>query len=163
MFVFHSIKELIETLYQNRNLIGFLFSKRRIVVHYDNLLSYMDNDEDKIETLINKNILVRLGNGIELHEDILTFLEKFTDTSEEITVGYIHDLVQNIEENIALYLLENNKEKRFKYLFKVRKELNNVGKNILSNIKVMRRSIENMYVTESNYRIKKQVLENYDK
>ena len=37
MFVFNSIKELLENLYKERELIDFLFNKREKSISYENL------------------------------------------------------------------------------------------------------------------------------
>ncbi len=76
MFAFNSIKDLISPLYREREIIDFLFSKRKNSIKYDNLLEFVNFEEEKLVSLIEKNILIHFGNTIDLNQDILDFLEK---------------------------------------------------------------------------------------
>ncbi len=162
MFVFHSIKELLETLYKERQLIDFLFNKRKTSVSCDDLLEYLDYDQPKLQRLFETSILVRLGNSVELHYELLEFFEKFTDTTEEITVGYINDLFEALQKNLHLYEQEKRPVKKEEYLLKIKRNLRSVGKTILKNVNTLREKVEDVYATESNYSIKKLNLEDYD-
>ena len=162
MFVFHSIKELLETLYKERELIDYLFNKRKSSVSYDDLLSYLEYDQDKLQRLLDSSILVRLGNSLELHHELLDFFEKFTDTTEEITVGYINDLIDALQLNLQLYAQEKRIVKKEEYLLKIKRNLRTVGKTILKNVNTLREKVEDVYATESSYAIKKLSLEDYD-
>lgn len=162
MFVFNSIKELLETLHKDRELIDFLFGKRKVSVNYEDLLQYLDHDHEKLQRLLDTSILVRLGNSIELQDELLDFFEKFTDTTEEINVGYINDLIQALQKNLHLYEEEKRAAKKDEYLLKIKRNLRTVGKTVLKNVNTLRDSIEDVYATESNYSIKKLNLDDYD-
>ena len=163
MFVFNSIKELLETLYNGRKWLDLLFTKRKTSVNYEDLLHYLDDDEqEKLQRLLDTSIVVRSGNSIELHNELLDFFEKFTDTTEEITVGYIDDLIQILEKNLDLYDQEKRAAKKDEYLLKIKRNLRTVGKTILKNVNTLRDKVEDVYATEGNYTIKKLNLDNYD-
>ena len=102
MFAFNSIKDLISTLYKEREIIDFLFSKRKNSVKYDNLLEFVSFEEEKLTSLIEKNILVQFGSTVDLNQDILDFLEKFTDSIEEINYEYTSGLIRILKENIQI-------------------------------------------------------------
>ena len=162
MFVFNSIEELLETLHKNRKLIDFLFGKRKVSISYDELLQYLEYDREKLQRLLDTSILVRLSNSVELQDDLLEFFEKFTDTTEEINVGYINDLILALQKNLRLYEEEKRGAKKDEYLLKIKRNLRTVGKTVLKNVNTLRNGIEDVYATESNYSIKKLNLDDYD-
>ena len=163
MFVFNSIRELIEALYRDRDLIDFLFAKRKIPVNYDDIVEFLDHDHEKLQRLLDTSILTRIGNSIELQDELLEFFEKFTDTTEEITVGYIDDLIQALHKNLRLHEQEKRAAKKGEYLLRIKRNLRTVGKTVLKNVNILRESIEDVYATESAYSIKKLNLDDYDK
>ncbi len=162
MFIFNSIKELIETLHKDRDLIDFLFVKRKVSISYDDLLEYLEQDHEKLQRLLDTSILTRPGNSIELQNELLDFFEKFTDTTEEVNVGYINDLIQALQKNLHLYEEEKRVAKKDEYLLRIKRNLRTVGKTVLKNVNTLRDSIEDVYATESNYAIKKLNLDDYD-
>lgn len=162
MFAFNSIKDLINTLYREREIIDFLFAKRKNSVKYDNLLEFVNFEEEKLTTLIEKNILVQFGNTIDLNQDILEFLEKFTDSIEEINYEYTSGLIRILKENIQNWEIEKRLNKQNEYLLRIKRNIGNVGKDVLRNITTLRSSIEDVFATEKNFGIKKNKLQEYD-
>lgn len=163
MFAFNSIKDLINTLYKEREIIDFLFSKRKNSIKYENLLEFVNFEEEKLVTLIEKNILVQFGNSIDLNQDILDFLEKFTDSIEEINYEYTSGLIRILKENIQNWELEKRSNKQNEYLLKIKRNIGNVGKDVLRNVTTLRGSVEDVFATEKVFSIKKNKLEEYDK
>jgi len=162
MFAFNSIKDLISTLYREREIIDFLFSKRKNVLKYENLLEFVNFEEEKLVTLIEKNVLVQFGNTIDLNRDILDFLEKFTDSIEEINYEYTSGLIRILKENIQNWELEKRPNKQNEYLLKIKRNIGNVGKDVLRNVTTLRGSVEDVFATEKVFSIKKNKLEEYD-
>lgn len=162
MFAFNSIKDLINTLYREREIIDFLFAKRKNSVKYDNLLEFVNFEEEKLTTLIEKNILVQFGNTIDLNQDILEFLEKFTDSIEEINYEYTSGLIRILKENIQNWEIEKRLNKRNEYLLKIKRNIGNVGKDVLRNVTTLRGSVEDVFATEKDFTIKKSKLQEYD-
>lgn len=162
MFAFNSIKDLINTLYKEREIIDFLFSKRKISVKYDILLEFVKFEEEKLTSLIEKNILVQFGNSVDLNQDILDFLEKFTDSIEEINYEYTSGLIRILKENIQNWELEKRPNKQNEYLLKIKRNIGNVGKDVLRNVTSLRGSVEDVFATEKVFSIKKSKLQEYD-
>lgn len=162
MFAFNSIKDLISTLYREREIIDFLFSKRKNSVKYENLLEFINFEEEKLVSLIEKNILIQFGNTIDLNQDILDFLEKFTDSIEEINYEYTSGLIRILKENIQSWELEKKPTKQNEYLLKIKRNIGNVGKDLLRNVSILRGSVEDVFATEKVFSIKKKKLQEYD-
>lgn len=162
MFAFNSIKDLISTLYREREIIDFLFSKRKNSIKYDNLLEFVNFEEEKLVSLIEKNILIQFGNTIDLNQDILDFLEKFTDSIEEINYEYTSGLIRILKENIQNWELEKRPAKQNEYLLKIKRNIGNVGKDVLRNVTTLRGSVEDVFATEKVFSIKKNKLQEYD-
>jgi hypothetical protein len=162
MFAFNSIKDLISTLYKEREIIDFLFSKRKNSVKYDNLLEFVNFEEEKLTSLIEKNILVQFGSTVDLNQDILDFLEKFTDSIEEINYEYTSGLIRILKENIQNWELEKRPNKQNEYLLKIKRNIGNVGKDVLRNVTTLRGSVEDVFATEKVFSIKKNKLQEYD-
>lgn len=162
MFAFNSIKDLISTLYKEREIIDFLFSKRKNSVKYDNLLEFVNFEEEKLTSLIEKNILVQFGSTVDLNQDILDFLEKFTDSIEEINYEYTSGLIRILKENIQNWELEKRPNKQNEYLLKIKRNIGNVGKDVLRNVTTLRGSVEDVFATEKIFSIKKNKLQEYD-
>lgn len=162
MFAFNSIKDLISTLYREREIIDFLFSKRKNSVKYENLLEFINFEEEKLVSLIGKNILIQFGNTIDLNQDILDFLEKFTDSIEEINYEYTSGLIRILKENIQSWELEKKPTKQNEYLLKIKRNIGNVGKDLLRNVSTLRGSVEDVFATEKVFSIKKKKLQEYD-
>lgn len=162
MFAFNSIKDLISTLYREREIIDFLFSKRKNSIKYDNLLEFVNFEEEKLVSLIEKNILIQFGNTIDLNQDILDFFEKFTDSIEEINYEYTSGLIRILKENIQNWELEKRPAKQNEYLLKIKRNIGNVGKDVLRNITTLRGSVEDVFATEKVFSIKKNKLQEYD-
>jgi hypothetical protein len=162
MFAFNSIKDLISTLYREREIIDFLFSKRKNSIKYENLLEFVNFEEEKLVTLIEKNILIQFGNTIDLNEDILDFLEKFTDSIEEINYEYTSGLIRILKENIQNWEIEKRPIKQNEYLLKIKRNIGNVGKDVLRNMTTLRGSVEDVFATEKVFSIKKSKLQEYD-
>jgi hypothetical protein len=162
MFAFNSIKDLISTLYKEREIMDFLFSKRKNSVKYDNLLEFVNFEEEKLTSLIEKNILVQFGSTVDLNQDILDFLEKFTDSIEEINYEYTSGLIRILKENIQNWELEKRPNKQNEYLLKIKRNIGNVGKDVLRNVTTLRGSVEDVFATEKVFSIKKNKLQEYD-
>ncbi|GEM_PF-3290051 len=162
MFVFNSIKELIETLYKERELIDFLFNKREKSISYENLLNYLDDNQEKIQNLLEKSILNQTGNSIELDSRIKDFFENFADTAKEINIEYTDYLIKSLNEKLFLFEEEKRQTKKDEYAHKIKSTIREIAKNIIRNINIIRNSIEDVYATEKNFKIKLFLLNNFD-
>jgi hypothetical protein len=162
MFVFNSIKELIETLHKERELIDFLFNKREKSISYENLLNYLEDNQEKIQNLLEKSILSQTGNSIELDSRIKDFFENFADTTKEINIEYTDYLIKSLNDRLFLFENENKQSKKDEYARKIKSTIREIAKNIIKNINIIRNSIEDVYATEKNFKIKLYLLNNFD-
>lgn len=162
MSQFNSIKELLNTLSRGNKLIAEMFEKRKSPSYrYDYAVELMENNEDIIKLLLNKNIIVQNGAYIELDDQFLNFFEDILEVNEEINTSYINENIQQVKEYATYYLQSNSEAERFKYLRNVKSVLQKIGRSTLRNIVDLNRNIDNAFKTEPNYKIKLTKLENY--
>ncbi|MBN2892444.1 MAG: hypothetical protein JXL97_11300 [Bacteroidales bacterium] len=162
MFIFNKISDLLSTLHKEGKLIDIIFGTQRKSIKYDDLLNY-DYEPQRIDELLQKNILIKSGSYIELNSDLRDFFEKFTDNYKEINTDYTTGIIRDIRENLEYFTNETKSEKKQDYLNKIKRNLRNIGTDILRNINNIRNYHENEIITEQNFRITKIKLENLDK
>jgi hypothetical protein len=156
-----SIKELINTLTQAKDLLVELFEKRKSFLYkYDDAAEVLS--EDKIDVLINKHILRRNGPYIEIDDQYQQFFEQVLEVNEEINTSYINENIQQVKQYISFYLQENNDHRRYTYLKQIKASLRKIGRITLRNVIDLNRNIENTFKTEPNYTIKIAKLEAFD-
>ncbi|MCR4312901.1 MAG: hypothetical protein NUV58_01485 [Candidatus Roizmanbacteria bacterium] len=162
MFAFNSIKELIKTLAWSTELLSEMFEKRKSFAYkYEQAIEILE--ESKVESLIDKEVLRRNGNFIEIDDQFLQFFEQILEVNEEISSSYINENIQQIKQNINYYFQENSESRKYGYLKSVKSALRKVGRIIIRNIVDLNRNIENTFKIEPNYKIKISKLYNYDK
>lgn len=138
-----------------------MFEKRKSVYRYDYAVELMDNNEDIIRLLLDKDVIVQNGAYLELNDQFLNFFEDILEVNEEINISYINEHIQQIKEYADYYLKSNSDSERFKYLRGVKSVLQKIGRSTLRNIIDLNRNIDNAFKTEPNYKIKLTKLENY--
>ncbi len=164
MNTFSNLKELIQTLYRERELLSDMFQKRKqLNYNYDLALKSVDDNEEKIAALIKYSILRQNGNTLEIDDLFLQFFEQVLGVNEEINASYINENIQTIKENIIYYLSENNETRKYNYLRLIKTILRKVGNSALRNIVDLKRNVEIAFKNEPNYKIKKAKLEHLDK
>lgn len=161
MYAFTSIKDLITTMSWSKELLGEMFEKRKSLAysyeHASNLL-----EEDKLEKLIELEVLRRNGPLLEIDSQFLQFFEQILAVNEEISTATIHENVQLIKQNINFYLQETHSQRKYGYLKAVKSLLRKIGQMTLRNIVDLNRNIDNTFKTEPHYKIKISKLGNYD-
>ena len=164
MNTFSNLKELIQTLYRERELLSDMFQKRKqLNYNYDLALKSVDDNDEKIAALIKYSILRQNGNSLEIDDLFLQFFEQVLGVNEEINASYINENIQTIKENIIYYLSENNETRKYNYLRLIKTILRKVGNSALRNIVDLKRNVEIAFKNEPNYKIKKAKLEHLDK
>lgn len=74
MSSFQSIQELIRGLQKGSALLNDMFLKRKaIAIKYDDALEALGGDENRLQFLIQNEILCQIGNKLELEEIYLRF------------------------------------------------------------------------------------------
>lgn len=161
MYVFHSIKELLNALVIGKELLGEMFGKRKSFDYrYDQAVELIE--ESKVISLIEKGIIIKNGLYLEIEDQLFAFFEQILDVNEEINIFYINEHITLLKENIDYYLTENSENRKYKYLKSIKTSLRKMGYICLRNIVDLNRNIDNTFKTEPNYRIKIKKLENYD-
>ena len=160
---FSNIKELVSTLNREEKLLSEMFTKRKSLNYkLSYALEMVDNDDEKINSLLQLSVIRENGGFLELDDLFLEFFEQILDVNEEINLSYINENIKSIKENIIYYLKENNENQKYGYLKFIKKTFRKMGVITLRSVVDLRRNIENTFKNESNYKIKQLKLENLD-
>ena len=162
MLNFQSIKEFIDAFWRESQLMVELFDKRNLRVRYDDALQLVGDKEESLDFLIQRSVIIKNGEFIELDSRYLDFFEDILDVNSEINISYIQENIENIKANINFYLDESNKSRQYQYLRKVKSDIRKIGRTIIRNVIDLGRNIEEIYKTEPTYKIKINKLERLD-
>ncbi|WP_460546184.1 hypothetical protein [Echinicola sediminis] len=144
-----------------KELLGEMFGKRKSFDYrYDHAIELIE--ENKLSNLIEKGIVIRNGQYLEIEDQLLSFFEQILDVNEEINTSYISEHFELLKESIDYYLAEDSEHRKYKYLKTIKASLRKMGFICLRNIVDLNRNIDNTFKTEPNYKIKIKKLENYD-
>jgi hypothetical protein len=161
MLTFNSIKELIKSLDWSKDLLSEMFEKRNSFSYkYEMALEILE--EDRIEKLIEKEVLRRNGAFLEIDEKYLQFFELVLEVNEQVSTAFIHENIQQVKESINYYLKENSSDKQYSYLKVIKSSLQKIGRITHRSIIDLNRNIENTFKTEPTYKVKIAKLENFD-
>ncbi|WP_370408588.1 hypothetical protein [Tenacibaculum dicentrarchi] len=163
MNTFKNIKELVSILYREEKLLSEMFSKRKLL-HYKKsyALDIVDNDESKINSLLELSVLRENDNCLEIDDVFLDFFEKILEVNEEINVSFIDENITEIKERIIYYLEVKNEKQKNNHLKFIKKTFRKIGNITLRNVIDIRRNIENTFKNEPNYKVKKLKLKSLD-
>lgn len=118
--------------------------------------------DDKLEYLINTEVLSLTDESIELDDRVLSFFEEFLETNEDVEIGDVDELLINLKYNIELYLNEKeNEHSRERYLGKIKRILKKVPNMILKNLSTLQLHIGLTYKTQSSHKNKVLELTHY--
>ncbi|MCT4615357.1 MAG: hypothetical protein N4A49_10840 [Marinifilaceae bacterium] len=163
MYTFSNIKELILALKREEKLLSEMFSKRKhLDFKYEDALSLVDFEDSRLQYLIDRSLIRKNDDSIEIDDIYLQFFEQVLEVNEEINVLYIDENIQSIKEIIGYYEFERNEKRKYNYLRQIKNILRKIGVTTLRNEIDLRRNIEATFKNEPNYKIKKQKLENLD-
>jgi hypothetical protein len=163
MNTFATIKELFSALHREANLLSEMFKKRKSVSYkYEYALDLVDNNDNRIQYLLSRNLIRQNGNILEIDDLYLQFFEQVLNASEEINTSYINENIEKIKQNIDYYLNETNEQRKYNYLRTVKTTLRNAGNITLRNVVDLKRNIDNTFKNEPNYKNKKAKLINLD-
>lgn len=104
MLNFQSIKEFIDAFWRESKLMIELFDKRNLRVRYDDALQLVNEKEESLEFLIQRSVIIKNGEFIELDSRYLDFFEEILDVNSEINISYIQENIENIKANINFFL-----------------------------------------------------------
>lgn len=162
MHSINSLKDLISTLANAKELLHEMFEKRKsFSFSFDQAAEVVDSEE-KVSLFINKGILRQNGPVVEIEEVYREFFEQVLEVNEEISTANVHESITQVKENIDLYLMESKEGRKYNYLKAAKNALRKIGRITRRNIIDLNRNIENTFKTEPNYKIKIKKLENFD-
>ncbi|MDR0414644.1 MAG: hypothetical protein LBH84_04425 [Prevotellaceae bacterium] len=164
MNTFSNIKELFTALNREVGLLSEMFKKRKSVKNfqYDYALDLVDNNDNRIKFLIDREVIRQNGNNLEIDDLFLQFFEQVLNANEEINTSYINENIEKIKQTIDYYLNENSEQRKYSYLREIKKTLRNVGNITLRNVVDLKRNIDNTFKNEPNYKNKKAKLHHFD-
>ncbi|MCL2073009.1 MAG: hypothetical protein FWH18_03745 [Marinilabiliaceae bacterium] len=163
MSAFSNIKELLSSLHKEERLLSAMFKERKSFNYkYDYAFELVDNDDNRLQKLINRSVIRQNGNNLEIDDLFLQFFEQVLETNEEINTSYINENLETIKQNIHYYFNETNEQRKYNYLRKIKTTLRNIGNTTLRNVIDLKRNIDNTFKNEPNYKNKRAKLINLD-
>ncbi len=163
MPTFSTFKELMNALHQGSRLLNDLFQKRKTVaIAYDDAVETLDGDAGKIDWLIDKGIIERVGDHVELGDAYLRFFEEVLEVNEDINVGTVGTFVNRLRLSIDSYLAADNNARKIQLLRDVRHALKSIANATQRNVSDLRRNVDVTYKQEPNFKIKELRLKDFD-
>jgi hypothetical protein len=162
MFKFQTIKDFINALNRNKKPLTELFNKRSISLRYNDFVNSLEEQEIlELDKLIDGNLINVEAGIVSLEEELSDFFEKFLDVRSTINTGMVQDIINGIRQNEAYYLEENVFQKKERYLKDIKKGLKKIEQVLMSQVRVLWESMEQVYKTETNLKIKLSKLQNF--
>jgi hypothetical protein len=163
MTTFSNIKELLRALYDGRDLLTEMFKKRKSADYkYEYALDLIENNENRIQYLIDRFVIRQNGNYLEIDDLYLQFFEQVLEANEEINTSYINENLEKIKQNIDYYFNEKNEQRKYEYLRVIKNTLRKIGVITLRNVVDLKRNIDNTFKSEPTFKNKKAKLINLD-
>jgi hypothetical protein len=150
-----SIKDLINLLYQNREVIEMLFGNKDSV-NKSEILAREDMTDEKLEKLVMYELIHENNNIIGLDDRITTFIEEFLEIGE-VTTSFINDNIQTLTESLKYYRIDSNP----KFLRSIKRSLKKINSTTSREVMKLHKNIDDTYKNQDNYVIKLQELDKY--
>ncbi|PSR04468.1 MAG: hypothetical protein BRD50_03580 [Bacteroidetes bacterium SW_11_45_7] len=160
---FQSLQELIRALANHASLINELFEKRNLSIRKEDALPLVDDKEERLHYLQQREVIRENGDFTELDERFIDFFEQVLDVNAEINNAFIKESLEALQNNIHYYIEEKSTSRKSSYLRKVKAEIRKITNSTWRNVLDLRRNIEDTYKTEPNYKIKIDKLQHYDR
>lgn len=150
-----SIRDLVNVLYQSRDVIELLFGSKDSV-NKSEILARDDMTDEKLEKLVTYEIIHENNNVIGLDDRIVTFIEEFLEIGE-VTTSFINDNIQSLNENLKYYRIDNN----YKFLRNIKRSLKKISSTTSREVMKLHKNIDETYKNQDNYQIKLEELDKY--
>lgn len=150
-----SIKDLINLLYQNREVIEMLFGNKESI-NKSEILAREDMSDEKLEKLAIYEIIHENNNIISLDDRIITFIEEVLEIGE-VTTSFINDNIQSLNENLKYYRIDSNP----RFLRNIKRSLKKINSTTSREVIKLHKNIDEAYKNQGNYLIKLQELDKY--
>lgn len=163
MSMFSNIKELVSALYREEKLLSEMFKRRKSADYkYEYALDIVEDNDNKLQYLIDRSILRQNGNNLEIDDLYLQFFEQVLEANEEVNTSYINDNLEKVKQNIEYYFNEQNEQRKYEYLRIIKNTLRKIGVITLRNVVDLKRNIDNTFKNEPTFKNKKAKLINLD-
>jgi DNA uptake protein ComE-like DNA-binding protein len=140
-----------------------MFKKRKSASYkYEYARDLVDNDDNRIQYLLNRSVIRQNGSNLEIDDEFLQFFEIVLDANEEINTSYINDNLEKVKQNIDYYFNEPNEQRKYDYLRRIKNTLRKLGAITLRNVVDLKRNIDNTFKNEPTYKNKRAKLLNLD-
>ncbi len=150
-----SIRDLVNLLYQSRDVIELLFGNKDSV-NKSEILARDDMSDEKLEKLVSYEIIHENNNAIGLDDRIVTFIEEFLEIGE-VTTSFINDNILSLNDNLKYYRIDSNP----KFLRNIKRSLKKISSTTSREVMKLHKNIDDTYKNQDNYIIKLQELEKY--
>lgn len=150
-----SIRDLVNLLYQSRDVIELLFGSKDSV-NKSEILARSDMSDEKLQKLVDYEIIHENNNVIGLDDRVTTFIEEFLEIGE-VTTSFINDNIQSLNENLKYYRIDNN----HKFLRNIKRSLKKISSTTSREVMKLHKNIDDTYKNQDNYVIKLQELDKY--
>jgi len=150
-----SIRDLVNLIYQSRDVIELLFGSKDSV-NKSEILARDDMSDEKLEKLVMYEIIHENNNVIGLDDRIVTFIEEFLEIGE-VTTSFINDNIQALSESLKYYRIDNNA----KFLRTIKRSLKKISSTTSREVMKLHKNIDDTYKNQDNYLIKLQELDKY--
>lgn len=163
MNVFSNIKELLFALYREEKLLTEMFKKRKTTDYkYEYALDLVENNDNKLQYLVDRSVLRQNGNSLEIDDLYLQFFEQVLEANEEINTSYINENLEKVKQHIDYYFNEQNEQRKYGYLRVIKSTFRKIGVITLRNVVDLKRNIDNTFKSEPTYKNKRAKLINLD-
>lgn len=164
MYIFRSINEIINTIAASRVLLTELFEKRSLAsFRYSDALALLKDDENKLQLLIEKELIRQNGSFVEMDARFMDFFETLLEANEEISTATIDENIDYLHELMDYFLKERVQSRKDSYLRNVKLTFRKIGHITIRNMMNLQQNIDNAFKHEPTYQIKIAKLKNLDK
>lgn len=154
-------EELIRELYRHRKVIQHLFKRKN--ASFDDLINIADGKEKEILQANARGIIsLQEGEPARLDERLLNFVEDFLEINEDIRNFEIDESIRILKKTIYLYEIDEDSKERDRYLNRVKRYLNSIGRVIRKNAATLSALVKQEYKTASSIELKKIKIEDHN-
>lgn len=153
------VRRLLRMLASESLMLETLFVRRDGIVTLSQLQEL--SREGSVERLVENGLLVSDGTTVGLDEDVRTFFEAVLDSSDEIEIGNIAELIDEISSKIALYDNVDSRGLRQRYISRIERILKKIPMMVSKSLVKLHQHIHLTYKSADTYDVKRMELDYY--
>lgn len=163
METFRDLRELIHALSRGQKLLADMFSKRKTVaIRYDDAVETLDGNEEYLKFLIRHGVIIENAESLELDDTYQKFFENVLSINEDINVASVEQYVNSLKLNIESWLATDSDKRKTLFMREIRCTFRNIDMVTRKNVIDLKRNIDTTYKQESDFKLKKLRLRNFD-